>query len=290
MELPNNPTGASHTEADDTIDLLGVLLTIGENLRLLVLGSLLAGALAYGFALLLPPKFESTAVLRAEPSVAAYMTAPAVLDAALQKLGYLKGLDEEEAETAREKLLRNIKARAGRKDKPVTLTVTGPSPEAAQALGNEILVNVFAGSRPRGDELRRLGAERAVLAQQAAELARVNQKAQKLLDKASPADNLGALAESISAISITLIKIREDIHAVDKKMLGLTDNDLVQSPTLPKEPASPGKGLLAILSTSGAGLALLIFVFMRQSWRASSSFEKHQERLHALKRRYSLAR
>ena len=149
MEIHNNAKPELNSELDNNVDLFDVLLTLAENFRLLILGSLLAGACAYGLAFLLPPKYESTSVLRAEPSVAAYMTTPSVLDATLQKLGYLDGLDGEKAEDARESLARHVEARAGRNDKLVTLTVTGRSPEAAQSLNREILTWSSIDSRKR---------------------------------------------------------------------------------------------------------------------------------------------
>jgi len=38
----------------------------------------------------------------------------------------------------------------------------------------------------------------------------------------------------------------------------------------PTEPVSNKKALIAVMSTLGAGFALLLFVFMRQAWRNAS--------------------
>jgi uncharacterized protein involved in exopolysaccharide biosynthesis len=51
-------------QADDEISLLDLLSTLTENLRLLILGPLLAGVAALGFAFVITPTFESRAVLR----------------------------------------------------------------------------------------------------------------------------------------------------------------------------------------------------------------------------------
>ncbi|MDP2017929.1 Wzz/FepE/Etk N-terminal domain-containing protein [Hydrogenophaga sp.] len=284
----NSPAETAGIE--DTIDLFDVLLTLAENIWLLVLGPLLAGALVYGLTFLLPQKFQSTAILRAEADVASFMTTATVLDTSLTNLGFLKDLSEEEAEQARIDLNKRITTQVGRNDKLVTLTVTANSPKAAQSMANEILTHTFAGLRPKGAELKRLETQKATLEQQISELQITSKTAQKLLDESSPAGNMGLLAESISSLSAAQIRMQETLLAVEKRMQGLTDEDLLQPPTLPKKPAAPKKGLNAILTVVGTGFLMLIFVLLRQYWGSSSTLELHQHRLDALKRRYGFGR
>ena len=47
---------------------------------------------------------------------------------------------------------------------------------------------------------------------------------------------------------------------------GLTDAQLVQAPTLAQKPSQPKKGLIAIGATLAAGVALLLFIFIRQAF------------------------
>lgn len=275
---------------EDTIDLFDVLLTLAENIWLLVLGPLLVGALVYGLTFLMPQKFQSTAILRAEADVASYMTTATVLDATLTNLGFLKELSEEEAEEARIDLSERITTQVGRNDKLVTLAVTANSPEAAQSMANEILTHTFAGLRPKGAELKRLETQKAALEQQISELQITSKAAQKLLGESSPAGNMGLLAESISSLSAAGIRMQESLLTLEKRMQGLTAEDLLQSPTLPKKPATPKKGLTAILTVVGTGFFLLVFVLLRQFWTTSSTLEPHRHRLDALKRKYGLGR
>lgn len=273
---------------EDTIDLFDVLLTLAENAWLLIFGPLLAGALVYGVAFLVPQKYESTATLRAEAAVASYMTTATVLDASLNNLGFLKDLSEENAEEARIDLQKRITTQVGRNDKLVTLSVTANSPGAAQSMASEILSHTFSGLKPRGAELKRLETQKAALEQQISELQNTSKTAQKLLDESSPDGNMGLLAESISSLSAAQIRMQETLLDIEKEMRGLTDEDLLQPPTLPKRPTAPKKGLAAILGAMGAGILLLVFVFVRQVWTTSRTLGPHQRRLDALKRKYGI--
>ena len=286
MEIHNEKPELS-SELDNNVDLFDILLTIAENFRLLVLGSLFAGACTYGMAFLLPPKFESTAVLRAESSVATMMTSPSALHTSLEKLGYLEGLNDAAAEDAREELAKNVRASVGRNDQLVTLTVAGKSPAVAQALNREILNYVYEMSRPKPFEVNRLEIEKDALTQQVADLITTLRRAQHLLGEASPSANLGALAESISSITSNLISLRERLRSIDSTLRGMADEILIQHPTLAQKPVAPRKGMLAALVTLGTGFFLLLFVFTRHAWTTSSS---HEQRLRALKRKFAFTR
>lgn len=290
MTTPSSQSPDYPAEIDDPVDLFDLLLTIGENLPLLVLGPLLVGVLAYALGFVLPQQFRSTAVLQAEPATVSYMTSPAVLDAALHTLGYFDELNEEQAELVRETVLRDMETHANREAKLVTLTVPGRSPQDAQALNREILNNVFLASQPRENERQKLETEKQALLQQMAELNATNVKAQKLLDEAPAAANLGTLVESISTTARALIDIRQNIRRIDELLNGLTQENLIQHPSLPKKPAAPRKGLLAVLAALGAGALLLLFVLMRKAWQVSRSIEQHEERLQTIKRKYRLAK
>jgi hypothetical protein len=101
---------------------------------------------------------------------------------------------------------------------------------------------------------------------------------------------MGLLAESVSSLSAGVIRTQDALLKVEEKMQGLTSEDLLQSPTLPRKPVAPKKGLIAVLSAFGAGLLLLVFVLMKQFWITSNTVEPHRQRLEALKRSYGLGR
>lgn len=277
-------------EFEGNVDLFDLVLTLAENIKLLLLGPLLASALIYGVTFLLPQNFQSTAIFRAEPDVASFITTAAVLDASLASLGRLRDLSEKEAEEARIELSKRVATQVGRTDKLVTLHVTGNSPSEAQSLANEILKNTFAGLRPKGTELKRLEAQKAALELQVGELQATSRTAQRLLEESSPTGNMGLLAESISSLSESGIRMQEAMLKVEKEIQGLTSEDLLQHPTLPQKPVAPKKGMIAVLSGLGTGILLLVFVLMRQFWITSRTLEQHRDRLDALKRSYGLGR
>lgn len=282
------PSDATAASSDDTIDALDVLLTLLENLKWLILWPVLGGLLAYGLAFLLPQKYESTAIIKADGSIAANMTASHVLDAALKNLGYVDGLSEADAEQAREDLSRNISTSVIRGTQLVSLTVAARSPQAAHGMTQEILKLVYVDSRPREAELRRLNSEKATLEQQAAELAAASKTAQQLLEQPVAGTDIGALAESVAALSSNVLRVQTAIHAVERKIDGLSDEDLVQAPTLPKRPSAPRKGVIAAVTAVTIGLFVLVFVLMLRSWRVSRTLDLHAERLAALKRNLHL--
>lgn len=286
----NNSLPPGPPELEESIDMLGLFLTLAENIRLLVVGPLLMGAVVYGLTYLLPQSFESSAVLLGDANTSAFITTAPVLEVSLKNLGYLKNASEQQAEEARADLEGNVKVRTARDSKLITLTVARSSPEAAQKMANEILNQTFAASKPKGAEQKRLESERAFLERQARELDTISKATQTRLQEATVAENLGNLAESLASISNASVKIHLDILALEKRILGVTAEDLLQTPTLPLKSVSPKRGLTALLASASAGLLLLIFVFLKQAFQNSIASEHHRERLEALKRRYSLGR
>lgn len=286
----NNSLPPGPPELEESIDMLGLFLTLAENIRLLVVGPLLMGAVVYGLTYLLPQSFESSAVLLGDANTSAFITTAPVLEVSLKNLGYLKNASEQQAEEARADLEGNVKVRTARDSKLITLTVARSSPEAAQKMANEILNQTFAASKPKGAEQKRLESERAFLERQARELDTISKATQTRLQEATVAENFGNLAESLASISNASVKIHLDILALEKRILGVTAEDLLQTPTLPLKSVSPKRGLTALLASASAGLLLLIFVFLKQAFQNSIASEHHRERLEALKRRYSLGR
>lgn len=72
---------------DDEISLLDLLQTIVDNLRLLVIGPIVAGLLALAAVSFWPKTYESTAILKAEAITASIMLSAAVLDPIASSLG-----------------------------------------------------------------------------------------------------------------------------------------------------------------------------------------------------------
>jgi len=162
MQDPND-----HQPPDDEIDLLDLLVTVADNIKLLVLGPLVVGLAALGVGYMLPQTFQSTSLLIAEKEgspinanvVATLATSAAVLDSVAQQLGLLEqGLNKEQA---RQRLQGQVKASVGRADRLLSITTTATQPQQAQQLNQLVTAQVFEQTRPRGAGLARLQAQLA---------------------------------------------------------------------------------------------------------------------------------
>lgn len=170
--IPHPPLGAEsirqvHDEGDDEIDLFELLKVVASHWKLLVLGSLAAGTLAFAVASLIPPTFTAQTTMlppQQQQSSAA---------AALSQLGALAGLaggaagikspadqyialmqsvtvsdriidefklmDLYEAkfrQDARKQLASNVRINAGKKDGLITVEVDDHDPARAAAMAN----------------------------------------------------------------------------------------------------------------------------------------------------------
>ena len=133
MEETQSPANPGTLIGQDEVGLLDILLTLAENAKLLIVGPLFVGLGALGIGYMLPQTFESIAVLQAEQATASLMTTAAVLDPVVTKLGLAKDASVEEARSG---LRQSVKASVGRNDKLLTLTVSGSTPQQAQAKAN----------------------------------------------------------------------------------------------------------------------------------------------------------
>jgi capsular polysaccharide biosynthesis protein len=261
------PLHASETiqpvQQQEEIDLLDILVTLAENIKLLILGPLLVGLCALGIAFIVPKTFESIAVLKADQATASLMTTAAVLDPVAESLGLTK---EDSAEEARRQLREQIKVAVGRNDKLLTLTVSAPAPQQAQAIAIAVLQQTYVQRRPKASELARLQTQ---LNDAKARTKNAESAAEGLLKRLESGGAGGGaeLARGYAELLNSAAAAQNQVAAVQTLLEGVTDAQLVQAPTLPQKASKPKKGLIAIGTTLAAGLALMLFVFVRQAVR-----------------------
>ena len=263
---------------DDEISLLDLLQTIVDNLRLLVIGPIVAGLLALAAASFWPKSYESTAILKAEPLVASIMLSAAVLDPISSSLGYTPQMPADEART---KLKEQIKASINNKDKLLTLSTQANTPQAAQALAQAVLQQTYTQSQPRDSEKLRLQKQ---LAQSQAREKEATQTAQLLGRKLDAAGSAGAseVAQGYAQM-IGVVKDSQNTQIdIERQLQGLDASALVQEATLPTKHVSPKRSLVAIIAALAAGFALLLFVFTRQALRSASQNEESAQKINAL--------
>ena len=262
----------SHPSArTEEVGLLDVLVTLAENVKLIIIGSLVVGLCALGIGFVLPQTFESVAVLQAEQATASLMATAAVLDPVAATLGLAK---EQTPEEARRKLREQIKVAVGRNDKLLTLTVSAGSAEQAQAIARALLQQTYQESRPKGTMRARLDTQ---LAEAQARSKNAQDAAAGLLKRlesnGSGASGGAELARGYAELLGATGAAQGQISALETQLEGLSEASLIQSPTLPQKASQPKKGLIAIGATLATGLLLLLFVFMRQALRSTAADE-----------------
>jgi capsular polysaccharide biosynthesis protein len=249
----------------EDVGLLDVLLALAENVKLLILAPVLVGLCALGVGFMLPPVYQSVAMLQADQATASLMVTASVLDPVIAGLGLAK---DETLEDARRQLRAQIKTAIGRGDKLLTLTVSARTAQQAQAIAHAVLRQTYQESRPKGSVRTRLATQ---LAEAQVRLKNAQDAAAGLLKRlelnGSGANSVAEVARGYADLLSATGAAQTQISGLEAQLEGLSDSLLVQPPTLPERPSQPKKGLIAMGATLAAGLALLLFIFMRQAFR-----------------------
>ncbi len=273
MEETQRPDNSGAHFEQDEISLLDILVTLAENAKLLIIGPLLVGLSALGVGYMQPPSFESVAMLQAEQTTASLMTTAIVLDPVVAKLGLAKDVSAEEA---RGMLRGQIKAAVGSKDKFLVLTVSAATPQQAQAIAVAVLEQTYVQSRLKGGMRARLETQ---LAEAQGRLKNSEKAATSLFKRMeSSAANANANAigsneqpRSYAELLNVAAAAQTQVLALEAQLEGMSEAQLVQAPTLPQKASQPKKAQLAIVATLATGLALLLFIFMRQALRNAAA-------------------
>ena len=269
------------------ITLLDILVTLAENIKLLVIGPVLAGLCALGLAFVLPQTYESVAVVQAENFPASLITSAAVLDPITKSMGLAKSDDA--LEEARNDLRAQIRAVAGKTDKLLTITVSAQSAKQAQAVANALLEQAYLQSRPKANARLRLETQLAEAKGRLKSAQRAADSMIKRLD--SPAVSIGGGAELARGYAETLnasSAAQGQVSALEAQLEGLSPAQLLQAPTLPQKASKPKKVVWAIGAALAAGLLLLVFVFMRQTVRSVARDGQATDKLAKIRRALSL--
>ena len=284
MEQSHHTSETIQPVQQQEIDLLDILLTLAENIKLLILGPLLVGICALGIAYIVPQTFESIAVLKAEQATASLMTTAAVLNPVAAELGLTQ---EDSPEEARRRLREQIKVAVGRNDKLLTLTVSAPTPHQAQIVADAVLRQTYQQSRPKASELARLEVQ---LKGAEARIKNAEDAAGALLKRMelSGAGGGAELARGYGELLTVAAAAQKQVAELQALIEGLTDAQLVQAPTLPQKASKPKKGLIAIGATLAAGLALMLFVFVRQAVRGAAKDADAASKLARIRRALAL--
>ena len=275
------PTSAAE---DDEISLLDLLLTVSQNIKLLILGPLAAGLCALGITFTLPATYESVAMLPSD--IGSTLRLAAVLDPVVAKLDLAKGLTPEQARLA---LSRRIKFAQDKQTKLFTLTVSGDSPQQAQATTKALLMSTYEFMRPRGraKELLevRLVQAKSSLADAKAATAGMLSILERGFNPEFAAKTTGTeLPRGYADLLNFVTSSNASVMALERELEGMSDEQLLQAPSLPEKPVSQKKALTATIAALATGFALLLFVFIRQGLRTAGADPESAAKLAAIRR------
>ena len=260
------------------VGLLDMLVVVAENLRLLILGSLAAGLLALGICYLLPQSYTSEAIIAlpntsaggaANPAITAtaIMTSAVVLDPVIVSLNLSKGLP---IQVARKKLVSQVRAVVG-KDGLLRLDASANTPVEAQNISNAVisawLKSTVPGAEERADLEKRLEFAKTSLDAVERLLKRITTEGASNLGQPLTRGEAGT---SIVAIGELQTRFLGEVLSIPRALRGYSRDVVKQPPTLPSEPVSPQKGLIATLVAVCSALSLLLWLFMRELWRRAS--------------------
>jgi uncharacterized protein involved in exopolysaccharide biosynthesis len=259
------------------VGLIDLLLVVAENIKLLVFVPIVVGLLALGIGYTLPQSFTSQAILAlptplATPTptptptptqAAVMMVSPTVLDPVIEALNLTKG---QPIQVTRAGLINQIKPIVG-KDGLLRLDVTAPTSVEAQLLANTVidtwLKSTVPGKQDRADLEQRLAYAKTSLASMQRVLDRLTEEGASYLNKPFTRGEAGT---SIVAVGELQARYFTEVLNIPRSLHGLSRDVVVQSPTLPTEPAAPKKSLIAILAVLASGFALLVWVFLCKAW------------------------
>jgi capsular polysaccharide biosynthesis protein len=262
--------------------LLDLVVTLLENIKLLIIGPLLVGLCALAIGFVWPKTYESVAVLQADQFPASLMTTAAVLDPVISSLELTKDATIDEART---QLRDQIKAVVGRTDKLLTLTVSARTAAQAQAIANALLQQAFKESRPRANARVRLQAQLTEAQERFKHATSAGATMLKRLETNGAGSSGSAeLARGYAELLSGTGAAQNQISTLEAQLEGLSEAQLIQAPTLPEKASKPKKALIAIGATLASGLLLLLFVFARHSLRNTAANSAVAEKLARIRR------
>ena len=276
MQTAHDLADQTYSSADDEgIDLLDIALTVAENIKLLILGPIVAAVIAGGAYTLLPAKYESTTVLQIDQTHAALLTTAVVLDPVAVSFGFTK---DSTVEAARLKLKNNIDVNIGKLDKLCTMVVLGSSPQEAQAVSKALLDQLYVVSRPRGSIKTRLETQKSEAIERLATAQSAGAVFLKRVGTLDAKNGAGAdLARGYADMLGSAAAAQAQISLIESQIEGVTAAVVLQQPTLAQ--AAKSIRLKVVLGAFVfVGLLLLVFVLVRKSLNgrsiASGSAEK----------------
>jgi hypothetical protein len=268
--LQTETSGTSSTKHAFSLEALGAAIL--ENLKLLLLGPVIVGLVAFGITNTLPKWYSSAAYLNLDEAGAraadALMRSPPVLDKVLAEIKAPQSTIE-----ARRAFLdgnRRIVVAPGelqRTSSLYRLEYSDRDPRVAQKV-NSLFVDAWLEStKPPPEKRSTIEADVARRDLRAKSISQLIDRLQKdATSLVSQNSQEGELATPITK----LIEKRDEnlatIAGLRNSLNGVSRDVVFGAPDLPEEPSWPKKGMITILAGFVATLLLLMFVILRRFW------------------------
>jgi uncharacterized protein involved in exopolysaccharide biosynthesis len=291
MVSNTNPENLPNDEWDDEdgIRILDFVLTVSENLKLLILGPLSAGLLTLAFSFVITPTFTAkTSILPPNPrsnsaaqlldnmgglgvfaggalamsdpsqQYIAYINSFNFKDLIIEKYDLRKRYEQEYIQNTRKILEGNIEVTSDKKSGLITIEVSDDDPNFSAQMANGLVaeLRLFTGRL----ELQEAQNRRAFLEAQIKEI------------------TSRPFMDAISQQMLVANLIRQyELAKIDEGRVGPTFTQ-VDVATVPEFKSKPRRGLMVIIVTLAVGILLLTFVFFRKAWLNAES-DPHLKKL-----------
>ena len=280
-------------QAEDEISLLDLATVIVENLKLLILGPLVAGLLALGISFLITPTFTAKTTILPPVSggasnllgalgglgdlagaaaglknpseqFVAYLKSDSLRNSLIADFDLQKRYDQEYLVDTRKVLEGNVKIAAEKQSGLISIEVSDEDPAFAAKLANAHV-----------SKLRELVGR---IAAQEAKDRREFMESQ--IDDAIKKNYQSPMVREM--IIQGLIRSYETAR-IDEQKAGPTFSQ-VDMALAPEIKSKPKKAIIAVITTLAVGFLLLLFVFVRQAWRNSDQDPETHKKISNIKK------
>jgi len=265
-------TGAGASATTRALSLEALFSTILENLKLLLLGPVIVGLVAFGIVNALPKWYTSVAYLNLNEAGAraadALMRSPPVLDKVLAE--FKAPQNTVEARRAFLDGIRRIVVAPGelqRTSSLYRLEYSDRDPRVAQKVNSLFVEAWLESTKPPPEKRSTIEAEIARRDLRAKSLSQLTDRLQK--DATSLVSQNSQEGELATSITKLIEKRDENLATIDSlrnSLNGVSRDVVFGAPDLPEEPSWPKKGMITILAGFVTGLLLLMFVILRRFW------------------------
>jgi uncharacterized protein involved in exopolysaccharide biosynthesis len=249
---------------------------IKDNLKLLVLGPILAAVVAFAVTSALPKWYTSVAYLAVDEAGArtadARMRSSPVLDKVLSEYNAPRSTLE-----GRRRFLednRRMGVAAGetqRTSNLFRLEYSDKSPQIAQKVNTLFIEAWLESTKPRPDLRSTIEAEIERTDTQAKSISTLIDRLQKDAPSLLAQSLQGELATPILGLITKRDQNLAQLITLKNSLNGITRDVIFGKPDLPEEPSWPRRGMITILAGFLAALLLLIFVLVRRFWPTFNS-------------------